>query len=219
MLEVVTVWAPRPNHPKWRDYLSLLALQARTVKRVGHRHVVVTDTELKGYNTFQADLPDSLLHALIAGQLAYMRQWSGKHRVVLADMDCMVINDLNPAFTGFDVGLTIREHDTQPIQNGAMYFEANERAKAAAVAMLDLTLGMCGREWGEDQEALARAVEPPGKFCTADRFGAKFAFLPIDRHNHSNKHVRAAVDTNRFIEHFKGDMKKWAEPFVKRLCR
>ena len=221
MLEVVTVWAPRPEHPKYRDYLALLALQAKTVARAGHRHVVVTDGELKGYETLQVELPQSLMHALIAGQLAYMTKWSGSHRVVLADMDCMIVRDLNAAFTGeFDIGLTRREHPTQPIQNGVMYFDATWKAKVAAVAMFRRTLELCGDEWGEDQEALAQAVGPVPDLCKNEiRFGARVRFLATELHNHSCKMGRPRVINERFVEHFKGEFpKQWAAGYVQDLA-
>lgn len=218
MLEVVTVWAPRPEHPKWRDYSDLLAMQAQTVKRAGHEHVVVTDVDLPGYRTLRTELPQPLLKALIGGQLAYLRTWSWDHRAVIVDIDCMIVGDLNRAFTGFDVGLTIREHPTQPIQNGVMYFEANMRAKIAGVKMLERTLELCGDGWGSDQEALATAVQPPLRHDVVPRFGAAFAFLSLERHNHPNKDAsHRRLDKRVLIEHFKGDTKMQAANYVKEL--
>lgn len=220
MLEVVTVWAPRPEHPKFGDYLKLLELQARTVKRAGHRHRVVSDVELRRYDTLRVDLPHALMHALIAGQLAYMRQWSGAHRVVLADIDCMIVGDLDRAFTGeWDVAVTRREHPTQPIQNGVMYFDANERAREAAVALLAQTLVLCGEKWGEDQEALALALAPvPPENTIAERYRARVAFLPTELHNHSHKFGRPRVKAERFVEHFKGvPAKGFAAGYVRDL--
>src|SRR5262245_21744244 len=107
MLEVVTVWAPQAQHEKWRGdiYLELLSLQRQTCRRHGHRHRVVTDTVLTGYDTLHATLPEPLLHALIAGQIAYLEQWDDTHPVVLLDIDCLVVRDLNRAFDGtWDIG-------------------------------------------------------------------------------------------------------------------
>lgn len=220
MIDVVTVWAPRPEHPKFQEYMPLLELQAKTVRRAGHRHVVVTDTDMPGYNTIKVDLPKSLLKALVAGQLAYAKRWKGDHRVVMLDVDCMVVRSLDRAFNGFDVGLTIREHPTQPIQNGAMYFEGTREAKNAAVEMLERTLEMCGHKWGEDQEALALAVDPPKKYGPEIRFGARFEFLPVNLHNHADKQThRRRLEPRVFVEHFKGDTKAQAADYVGRLLR
>lgn len=215
MLEVVTVWAPRPQHEKWREgnvYLELLSLQRQTCQRQQHRHVVVTDTELSGYETIRAELPEPLLHAIISGQIAFLEQWDDAQPVVLLDIDCLVVRDLNKAFDGtWDVGLTIREHPTQPIQNGAMYFAPG--ARKAGLKMLRRTLELCEHWWGSDQEALAKAVAPvPRIRRIEERFGARFCFLPCEYYNRSAKHgVPHPEDRGkRFIFHFKGEAKQHA---------
>lgn len=212
MLEVATVWAPRPNHEKWRPdtYLKLLELQRLTCKRVGHRQVVVTDAVLTGYDTLQAALPESLMHALIAGQIAYLEQWNDQHPVVLLDMDCLVARDLNGAFRGdFDIGLTSREHPTQPIQNGAMYFAPGSRS--AALRMLKKTLALTSDWWGSDQEALAAAVgHIPRVHRVEQRFGVRLAFLPCENYNFSAKTGVPKATPKRLVYHFKGDTKHFA---------
>lgn len=219
MLEVATVWAPRPDHPKWRtDYLEMLELQRRTAERVGHRHVVVTDVELPGFNAIRASLPRSLMHAILEGQLAYLRQWSNKHAVVLLDIDCVVCRSLDEAFDGtFDIGLTNRDNPAAPIQNGAMYFKSG--AKPAALALFARALELCGEHWGGDQEAIAQAVAPvPHGEAREMRFGVRLAFLSTGSHNHSPK-CRQPVKlmAGRFIEHFKGETKSHAPGFARRL--
>lgn len=224
MLDVVTVWAPRPAHPKWRpDYLQLLELQHQSCERFLHRHVIVTDAEAQAIDLpdlpFRAELPDSLMHALIAGQLAYVRQWSGTNPVVLLDVDCIVCRPLGKAFDGsFDIGVTRREHPTQPIQNGAIYLAPGSRK--AALAMLEATLARCGDDWGSDQEALALALAPiPAVKRVKNRCGARVAFLPCDLHNFSSKHKPPAPrqPEDRFVVHFKGESKQWAQGFVEAL--
>lgn len=221
MLEVVTVWAPRPAHPRWRaDYLQLLELQRQSCERFLHRHVIVTDEGAHfsgGYDTlFYTDLPDSLMQALVAGQLAYVRQWSGEHPVVLLDVDCIVTRPLGKAFDGsFDIGVTRRDHPTQPIQNGAIYLAPG--SKKAAIAMFEATLKRTGEAWGSDQEALAAALAPvPPAGRVKNRCGARVAFLKCERHNFSDKHRPPAPRTpeDRFVVHFKGDTKVWAAGFA-----
>ena len=124
MLEVVTVFAPRDEYPHWREYLPLLDLQRRTVEKFGHRHVVVSDRPLDGLDVLQVDLPDSLMHLQIAGQIAYLEQWSGKDPLVFVDADCLIARPLRQAFGGnlFDLGLTSRpDHVSAQVNNGAMY--------------------------------------------------------------------------------------------------
>lgn len=214
MLEVVTVWAPRPKHPKWRKiYGRLLQLQRESCARVGHVHRVVTDVELSGYDTLRTALPDSLMHAILAGQIAYLEQWSNDHPVVLADIDCVVCRDLNDAFDGtWDIGLTSRDNALAPIQNGAMYFAAG--ARLPALEFLRRALALCEPHWGGDQEAIAQAVAPiPPVHRIESRFGARLAFLSTDPYNLSPKSSTAKM-TDRFIFHFKGDTKAFAEDWA-----
>lgn len=215
MLEVVTVWTPRPQHSKWRDYMQLLALQRASVARVGLSHRVVSDVPLQGYDTLEADLPESLMHAMLAGALAYARQWSGVHPVVLLDVDCLVCRDLRQAFTGeFDVLLTNRPDPLAPIQNGAMYFAPGNGA--AAVALFERALELCEEKWGGDQSAIAAAVAPvPEMHCVQERFGARFAFVSTELHNHSTKGGMPKRAPTRFVEHFKGDLKIHAAEFAR----
>lgn len=215
MLEVVTVWTPRPQSPQWRDYSELLALQARTVAHFGHRHRVVSDVALPGYDVLHAPLPESLMQALLAGPLAYFEQWTDDHPVVVMDMDCVVTRNLEQAFeTSWDIGLTNRELERAPIQNGAMYFAPG--ARRAAIELFTRALGLCRHGWGGDQEAIAKAVEPVPLTAhpIEPRLGVRLAFLSTRLHNYSRKGEMAEWDPARFVVHFKGESKKWAAPFV-----
>lgn len=217
MLEVATFWAPRPEHEKWRgDYLALLELQKRTVRRRGHRHVVVSDVEIPGFDVMRVDLPQPLMKAITSAQLAYLKAWSGKHRVVLLDVDCIICNDLNTAFDGsWDIGLTVRDHDTQPVQNGVMYFESG--AQPSAVEMLERTLAGCEDWWGADQAALAQAIGPVPPSVALPliekRLGVRVGFLSTERHNFTAKTVPHKVK-DRLVMHFKGNRKQYAQQAV-----
>lgn len=216
MLDVVTVWAPRPENEKWRpDYLELLKLQAQTVRRVGHRHVVVTDAELPGYKTLQAELPRSLMHAILAGQLAWLRQWPANQRAVLVDIDVLVCRDLRGAFNGtWDIGLTRRDNPVAPIQNGAMYFDSG--CKTAAIALFERALELCGEHWGGDQEALSQAVAPVRPVgSVAQHFGARIGFLSTETHNFGVKNGAPKMHPSRFCLHFKGEAKAYAARTVR----
>lgn len=219
MIEVVTVWAPRPDHAKFFDYTPLLRCQRHTARRVGHKQVVVTETAHKDFDCLvTGPLSASLMHAILEGQLAYMRQWSDQHPVVMVDADCIVIRDLKEAFTGdWDMAMTWRDNDVSPIQNGAMYFAPGSRA--AAIELFTAALGYCGTHWGGDQEAISRAVAPvPRKNQITRRFGKRFGFLSCEYHNHTFAGQPHKLARDRFIEHFKGEHRKaWTLEFVKRF--
>lgn len=82
MIEVVTVYSPRPNHPKWCDYLTGMAVQRRTAEKFGCRHMVVTDESLPGFAVLPVVLPESLMHAILVGQIAYLEQWNVRGHIV-----------------------------------------------------------------------------------------------------------------------------------------
>lgn len=220
MLEVVTVWAPRPEHEKWRDYLPLLQIQRKSCARLGHRHVVMTDAApgaLPGYETRQVELPRNLMFAILTGQLAYMEQWSGEFPVVLADVDCLVVRNLVEAFDGsFDVLLTNRKSEASPIQNGAMYFAKG--AQEAARQLLRRALELCKDHWGGDQEAISQAVAPvPVRHVVEQRFGKRFYFASPDPYNFSPRGAMPKMNHGRFVVHFKGDSKSYAAPYARAM--
>jgi hypothetical protein len=216
LLEVVTVWTPRPQSPQWRDYSELLALQARTVRRAGHRHVVVSDVALPQYEVLDTELPDSLMHALLAGPLAYFEEWTDDHPVVVLDMDCMVCRPLEAAFDGnWVMAFTSRELD----QNGAMYFAPGSRR--AAIELFSYALKVCRKGWGGDQEAIAKALHPVpmSQHGVQERLGVRVGFLGCELYNYTNKREFPDWSDERFVVHFKGDKKPWAKRFVEEMER
>lgn len=215
LIDVVTVFAPRPQHPKWREYVELLRLQKRSVQLFGHRHCVVTDGDMPGFETLRVYLPPSLNHALIGGQIAALEAWSGEHPLVLVDADCLVCRKLDGAFDGsFEIGLTSRENPIAPIQNGVMYFAPG--GKPAAIELFNRARELCKEHWGGDQEAISQAVAPvPREHCVETRFGARLSFLSTKTHNWSPKKVPDQIREDRYVVHLKGDRKELAEPFWK----
>lgn len=218
MLEVVTVFAPRADYPKWREFLPLLDLQRRTAEKFKHRHVVVSDTQLDGMDTLKVDLPESLMHLLLTAQLEYLKQWSNEHPVVIVDVDCLVARNLEGAFTGrFDMGFTSRDNPAAPINNGAMYFAAGSRK--VAVKLFEKALTLCGAHWGGDQEALAQVLAPvmmPMRQIRP-RLGARVEFFSMRTHNCVPRVEAQEHRPTPFIVHFKGDRKGWMKTYAERF--
>jgi hypothetical protein len=79
-IAVVTVFAPRPEHPNWRDdYVPLLKLQRATANRFGHPHIVVTDGDLgRDFDEMAVMLPANLMRAQLAGQIAWLVERAGE---------------------------------------------------------------------------------------------------------------------------------------------
>lgn len=214
MIQVATVYAPRPGHPKWMDYLPLIALQKRTVEHFGHQHVVVTDSgNLVGFRTLQATLPESLMHAQLAGYLAFLEAWDNQAPVVLADADVAIARDLSGAFGGaFDVGLTSRVEPESPINNGVMYVSAGSRD--AALVFFRQAMKLCKDHWGGDQQAISQAAAPVHEKGDWMRHGVRIRFLSCKRFNMTPGVSGIAGKGNPFAVHFKGDRKHQMQPFA-----
>lgn len=218
-VDVVTVWAPRPSDPHWRnDYVKLLALQRDTALRFGHKHVVVTDAELDGFDTLFVPLGKELMPAMINGVIAYLlAKHDGHSDIVFVDADCLVARDLSDAFAedDFDIGLTHREDPIAPINNGAMYIHRD--ADLAALDFFESAQALCGIHWGADQEAISAAAAPvPNKDCIEERNGVRFAFLSMRTHGVVPKVRGARHYSDPYIVHFKGETKAWAQEYADR---
>lgn len=215
MIEVCTIFAPRKQHPQWRDdYLRLIYAQRHSAKRLGHSHTVVTDSDLGGkLNTLRVDLPEELMPAMIMGVIKRLqRPLSGP--IVFVDCDCLIDRDCTQVFStwSFHVGLTYRSHETAPINNGVMYVSDQEVGRA--LMFYCRALELCKNHWGGDQEAISQAASPvPHKDRNAVRSGAVVRFM-------SSKYFAAVPKNylgrhNSFAVHFKGATKEWMIDYAK----
>lgn len=223
MIAVVSVYTPRPDHRKWRDYLTGMALERDTAQRWGARHVVVTDVEMPDFETMRTELPQSLMKAQIAGQIAYLEQWSNDHHVLLVDADCLIARDPAEAFCDrFDLGLTWRDNPACMINNGAMYIVAG--SKERVLPFFRHALALCKDHWGGDQEAISAAAAPVPKQDgkRGERQGAMVEFMSMRTHNCvPTKENAAHREPVPFVVHFKGEhrkdwMRAYAENFILR---
>lgn len=221
-IQIVTVFTPRPQHPKWYDYLALLRIQRDSARWFGHGHLVVTDSHLPDeFNQLRTYLPPELMQAMIAGVVAKLKharyEVGGGAHLVFADCDCLVARNLDEAFDSdipFDLGLTHRVNDLSPINNGAMYVP--QSGIAAALAFFEHALSICGTHWGADQEAISQAAAPVlDEDGYALRHGCRVSFLNMKRYaavpkTHLSKHGEGT-----FIVHFKGNTKEWMADYAR----
>lgn len=218
-VDVVTVYTPRKDHPKWMDYGHLLKIQKRTAKYHGHTHIVVTDVDISGYNVLKTPLPDSLMHAIMAGQIAYLKQWNEKQPLLFVDIDCVIARDLRPAFKhrDYDIGLTMRLGDhVSRINNGAMYIMPGSREKA--LAFFEHAYTLCLDHWGGDQEAISKASDPiPREYGIVQRDdGLRINFLSLESHNIVPEKRAFFHKNHPFVVHFKGESRKaWMESYAR----
>lgn len=220
MIDVITVWAPRPNDRAIRSatlavekYLLLMDLQRRTCERFGHRHRVVSDADVPGFDVIKVAFPAKFSFAMVAGQIAALEQWDNQDHLVLADCDVAIARDLAGAFgDGFDIGLTSRIEPTSPVNNGVMYVSAG--ARKAALGFFRAAYELCQGHWGGDQEAISKAAAPVKEKGDWIRQGARIRFLPCKRYNMTPGVNGIAGQGNPFAVHFKGKRKHQMQPFV-----
>lgn len=212
-VEVCTVFAPRPEHEKWRnDYVTFLRLQKRTAEHFGHRHTVVSDCAMRGFDTIAAALPLSLMRALLVGIIR--RLSSGlESDIVFVDADCLIAKRLDRAFGDFDLGLTARDDPISPINNGAMYVP--QQGASSALSFFLSALDRCGDHWGGDQEAISEVASPIAAIgSTVDRAGARVKFLDIRTHAVVPKMKGVFHQSKPYIVHFKGEAKHWMKTYA-----
>lgn len=217
MVEVCTVWAPRPQHAQWRDdYERLLLLQRATARKFGHRHVIVTDDSrmMDDRDAVVCTLPDEVMPAMIAGVLRRLAV-AVTTPIVFVDVDVLIGRDLSEAFDGsFDLGLTRRVNDKAPVNNGAMYVAAP--LHPAVAAFFTGALARCGTHWGADQEAISAQAAPVPDLSDVieERDGMRIRFLSMKSHNAIPKMEDRRHVSNPFCIHFKGQTKAWAKTYA-----
>jgi len=208
MIEVCTVWTPRPNHPAWRDdYVDLIAAQRFSALQTGHAHKVVTDAPMAGFDCMITKLPAELMQAMIAGVVHRLQQPVEDH-ICFVDVDCLILRHLGNVFEGavYDVGLTYRSNEVSPINNGVMY--VRKTGVARALMFFREALRICGTHWGADQEAISQAAAPvPQEELIGERSGAKVQFLSSKRYGAVPKAHLTRHDS--WVVHFKGATKDW----------
>jgi hypothetical protein len=197
-MNVVSFYAPRPEHPFFQDYTPFLNLLRLSCERFGHRHIVLTDDPAVGDDAYVTDLPRSLMKATIAAQLAYLSdpQFAGVP-TLLTGADCVLANDPEAmAWHGSDLTITTDDRFQDCRMNcGAIYIP---RPGLLAHVWVD-ALARCGDEWGDDQTSVYAALLASE---------AVVHDLPCDPYNLAPEHpgddCRRAV-----VLHFRGPRKRW----------
>jgi len=210
MIEVCTVWAPRPGSEQWRaDYLEMLDCQKQSVEKFGYLHTVVTDDYSLGwrYNTLPVTLPQELMPAMIAGVVQRLIRPVLTH-IIFVDVDVLVNRNCEEVFDGtFDLGLTHRSNHVSPVNNGVMYMDVN--GAPGSLRFFEHALSICKTHWGGDQEAISEAAAPvPDGLATEDRDGFRIRFMGMKKYGSVPK-VRGMRHKEAYCVHFKGETKKW----------
>jgi hypothetical protein len=203
----------REDYPDAADYLPLLGLLQRSCDRLGHRHVVLSDAEVPGFETFVTPLPRALMPATLMAHRDWIARGDWTGGTALVGADCLIGRNLAEVFDGsFDLLFTSRPHRRWPINTGLICVA--ESARIPASVAWARAAAACIDEWGDDQVQIAAMVGPvPAEHCTVERHGMQVKFVPLATHNFTPK--APAVPSEAFVVHFKGPRKhmmaSWAQ--------
>ncbi|MGE0724813.1 MAG: hypothetical protein AB7O45_10580 [Alphaproteobacteria bacterium] len=230
-MNVVSFYVPRPENPRWFDYVPLLQGLQWSCDRLGLRHVVLTDDPRLGWRkphgmeTFHAPLPDNLMHAVTRIQAAWLRtgDWRGQDTLFVG-ADCVIATDPAAAFAAatpgqdWDLSVTPRYDRVSPsIQLGAVVIRLAARDRVST--MFDAMARRCGPRWCDDQVEFHAQVEPipPEVPAVVERRGLRIAFLPMEGFNARPETVDEPMAGVPVI-HFrgKGERKNMMLPWMRR---
>lgn len=213
MVTVASFYVRRPeDYPKAPDYIPLLKVLQASCDKFGHRHVVLSDEQVPGFETHVAPLPRALMPAIHFAQRDWVANGNWKGVTVLVGADCLVNKSLSRAMqSGVDMIVTSRAHRKWPINTGAIF--VREEARLAVALLQARVAEKTGPEWGDDQVQLAAALAPmPPVHCITGRAGLNVQFAPLSTHNDTPKSVDHP--SSAYVVHFKGPRKHMMAPWA-----
>jgi hypothetical protein len=202
---VASFYAPR--FEKWSgcDYDRLLQLVDASCRRVGRRHVVISDSERPGLDTAVFDLPENLMAALLDGQRQLLAATPGP--VLLIGADCLMTRDPRPYLAGDITITTSPTFSDCEMNTGAIWCADGPTCAPVWQAAVDRG----PREWGEDQVALYGAIRDAEAAGTLN-----VERLRCEQHNWAPSHLAdpAGMPT---VVHFRGRRKAWMAEWASRF--
>lgn len=210
-VEVCTTLMEHADHPEWVNYIPLLRAQRDSAAKRGHKHSVVTNTDLGSeFNQIHCDLGTGLMKGLIKG-VCHRLKGSAERHLLFVDVDCLINRELDSIYEehDFDLILTRRISEISPVNNGAMY--VRRTGIDSAIGFFEYALSICKEHWGGDQEAISQAAMPvPMKEDGIGiRQGCTVKFVSMQKHNAVPKARLIPFDGDKYVLHFKGKTKEW----------
>lgn len=197
---VASIYAHR--YEKWPgcDYDALLLLLDASCRRVGLRHVVISDRPRPApLETAVFDLPHELMPLLIDGQRRFLGETPGP--VLLVGADCLVTRDPRPTLAG-DLTITIGPFSDCEMNTGAIWCADGP----ACAPVWQAALARFPLRWGEDQTCLYAAIQASGLDVRRVR---------AEQHNWAPAHVDDAAGMPTVV-HFRGRRKAMMRPWAAR---
>ncbi len=237
-VRIVTIYAPRRQHPKWLDYVPLLRLQRESCRRFGLRQIVITDPagadELREFDLFvDPDMPQSLMPALTHGLWAFVLAMAVQERLaphsvshtLICGADGLVCRDPRPVFDpahggDFDAAFTTHPFHDCILNTGAQFISAGSHGILEAYYRLGFE--GCGDRWGDDQKAFAANLDPVlahGDYLRPHPNSAgghaRIRFLPVPGYNDAPDHEADSIGLP-VIAHFRGSRKRYMAAWARR---
>ncbi|MGE0715646.1 MAG: hypothetical protein AB7P02_09395 [Alphaproteobacteria bacterium] len=150
---VASFFAPRYERWPGCDYDRLLLLLDASCRRLGLRHVVISDERRPApLETARFNLPENLMRACLDGQRQFLAATSGP--VLLVGADCLLTADPTPFMNG-DVTITIGPFADCEMNTWMVWCADGPRCAPVWQRALDLR----PQEWGDDQTCLYAAIQ------------------------------------------------------------
>lgn len=193
-LIVVSFYAPR--FEKWPGcgtemYDHALDILDASCKRLGLRHICISDEPRPRVETFLCKLPRGLMSAIIDGQRQWLDYAPGP--TLFTGADCLLTADPRHVAGGYDMAITTKS--TTNLNTGAIWCMDGKTCVPVWRAASKEPLG----EWGMDQMALLKAFRASG---------LRILELPCDRYNRKPHAEMDAADGYPMVVHFKGGPRK-----------
>lgn len=214
---IASFWVERyAEHPaaRERNYPGQLRILDASCKRLGLRHIVLTDHATAksgdwptGVAPWATDLPKSLMRAVTEVQARYLESRPDSD-VVFVGADCIVLK--NPAdYFPADAGLCVTYRGLldkgYPINTGCQMIR--HHSLAAVARIYRLVADRCQTYWCADQAALQQALAPlPVEHGIYVRRSVSVGFVPMFPCNVFPAPEDPATDAA--VLHFKGKNKK-----------
>lgn len=195
-LTVASFYVHRPDHPRHgeSDFAGMLKVLDASCKRLGVRHVVLTDHKSvsrlpDGIRFMSTTLPEELMQATTKAHSDFLTMASREELPAASDVlfvgaDSILLRHPNRFVPGdCDMAFTYRPgHKLYPINNGFMWVSA--RARVGAARFFRTVAERCGPTWGDDQRTIAGMLDPLPQFHgEIERDGMKIRLLPMRRFN------------------------------------
>lgn len=199
---VASIFAPRYEQWPGCDYLACARLLDASCRRIGLRHVMISDREWPDLETAVFDLPDNLMMLLIDGQRQFLAATSGP--VLLVGVDCLLTRDPMPFVAGQVTITTSATFSDCPMNTGMIWCCDGPTCAPA----WESALALKPQGWGDDQRALFAAL----KASDLDVWTVE-----AEAHNWAptTAHDNAGMPT---VAHFRGQRKgfmaEWASRFL-----